>query len=179
MTVALIIASLWLDEIVISAAYLRCCYLEKQLYYKTLLVVWWCDCYLLAAFLPWLSISCFLHSIPSMASVGASIRLGRVPDGSWCDAVSNPLSWPGPFTDSPSEPCAQTWTSQRPGLRFHRDVNVTQRTEMSCVMDSKRRCDEQHDAACTSFANFPWIRVSCVLWLLLYTRGRAPCTCLI
>lgn len=84
--------------------------------------------YLLAAFLPWLSISCFLHSIPSMASVAASTRLGSVPDGSWRDAVSKPLSWPGPFTDSPSEPCVNVNKSvTRP------EIPLTHGTEMSRV----------------------------------------------
>lgn len=61
---------------------------------------------LVAAFLLWDSISCFRHSIPSMASGPASAPplFGNVADGSRRDDAS-PLSLPGPFTDSDSEPC--------------------------------------------------------------------------
>lgn len=61
---------------------------------------------LVAAFLLWDSISCFRQSIPSMVSGSDSAppRLGNVADGSRREEAS-PLSLPGPFTDSDSEPC--------------------------------------------------------------------------
>lgn len=64
---------------------------------------------LVAAFLLCDSISCFRHSIPSMVSGPDSApgRLGSVADGSRRDEAS-PLSLPGPFTDSDSEPCGST-----------------------------------------------------------------------
>lgn len=64
---------------------------------------------LVAAFLLWDSISCFRHSIPSMFSGpdSAPVLLGSVADGSRRDEAS-PLSRPGPFTDSDSEPCGST-----------------------------------------------------------------------
>lgn len=61
---------------------------------------------LVAAFLLWDSISCFRQSIPSIASGSDSAPplLGNVADGSRREDAS-PLSLPGPFTDSDSEPC--------------------------------------------------------------------------
>lgn len=61
---------------------------------------------LVAAFLLCDSISCFRHSIPSMVSGSDSAPplLGNVADASRREDAS-PLSLPGPFTDSDSEPC--------------------------------------------------------------------------
>lgn len=61
---------------------------------------------LVAAFLLWDSISCFRYSIPSMVSGpdSAPPRFGNVAEGSRREEAS-PLSLPGPFTDSDSEPC--------------------------------------------------------------------------
>lgn len=72
--------------------------------------------HLVAAFLLCDSISCFRHNIPSMASGSdsAPVRLGSVADGSRRDEAS-PLSLPGPFTDSDSEPCGSTAATRTEG----------------------------------------------------------------
>lgn len=72
--------------------------------------------HLVAAFLLCDSISCFRHNIPSMVSGpdSAPARLGRVADGSRRDEAS-PLSLPGPFTDSDSEPYGSTAATRMEG----------------------------------------------------------------
>lgn len=72
--------------------------------------------HLVAAFLLCDSISCFRHNIPSMVSGSdsAPVRLGSVADGSRRDEAS-PLSLPGPFTDSDSEPCGLTAATRTEG----------------------------------------------------------------
>lgn len=66
----------------------------------------WDNTNLVAAFLLCDSISCFRHSIPSKVSGSESAPplFGNVADASRREDAS-PLSLPGPFTDSDSEPC--------------------------------------------------------------------------
>lgn len=92
--------------------------MESSLWHKSLWVLSGLQCHLsniwpnsdntnlVAAFLLWDSISCFRHSIPSMVSGpdSAPPRFGNVAEGSRREDAS-PLSLPGPFTDSDSEPC--------------------------------------------------------------------------